>query len=154
MLTFASIHEQLQTTQEGEIDYLAALQRIVEGIREVYGAYGVEFSVHGAPLMLPARLATNLAMVANELITNAAKHGCTDGKKCEVKVRFGRERGSLWLSVWNSGTPLGREFTIAKDARLGLRLVKTLVEEQHAGRFSLRPEENGTCAEVIVPETA
>ncbi len=152
LLTFASIHEQLQTTQEGEIDLLAAVQRIAQGIQEVYGAQGVQFEVQGALLLLPARVATNLAMIANELITNAAKHGCAGGKPCQVKVRFGREPGALWLSVWNSGKPLPPDFEVGQRARLGLRLVKTLSEEQYEGRFSLRSEEGGTCAEVVVPE--
>jgi len=151
LLTFASVHEQLQTTQEGEIDFLAALERIAEATREVYAANEVEFSVAGERVLLPSRLATSLAVVANELVTNAAKHGCMEGATCQVRVRLTQECGALLLSVWNSGARLPEGFEVAKGAHLGLRLVMSLVEQQYGGRFSLRPEGEGTCAEVVVP---
>ena len=98
-------------TQEGEIDFLAAVQRIVEAIQKVYGRRGVTFSLDAEPLLLPSRQATNLAIATNELITNRPS---TDVPE------MGRA-GCGWRSGWSRtrcGSPCG---TPARRCRAILR---------------------------------
>jgi PAS domain S-box-containing protein len=151
LIAFASIHEQLQTTQRGEVDLLATMRRIAEATREIFAAQEVEFEVEGEPVALPSRAATNLAVVANELITNAAKHsGAGPDGVCRVRARLDAEGGTLRLTVWNSGGNVPPGFDVRTHARLGLRLVTALIVDQYGGKFTLRSDDDGTVAEARV----
>ncbi len=92
--------------------------------------------MEGEPFELPARLATHLALVANELITNAAKYcGSSLGDACVmnigVRVGLGLQEGRLVLSVWNSGNPVPEDFDLTHAARTGLRLVDAIIVDQY-----------------------
>jgi PAS domain S-box-containing protein len=151
LLTFASIHEQLQASPEGRVDLLAAVQRIAELARDTTGARAT-VTVEGIALELPSRAATSLALVANELVTNAIKRGGpgTNGK-LDLRVGLRRDDGELTLSVWNSGNPVPEGFDPSKQRGMGLQLVLTIIEG-YEGSFTLRPEGGGSLAEVRIAE--
>ncbi len=156
LLTLAQVHEQLQVSREGRVDLLAGIRRLTQATSEVLVTKGIDFAVEGEPVEMPPRAATNLLIVANELVTNAAKY-CepTNGDTCAVRVgvRVGlavRDR-KLVLSVWNSGNPVPEDFDVTRAAGMGLRVVRALVVDQYRGAFSLRPHEAGTTAQVVVP---
>jgi PAS domain S-box-containing protein len=151
LIAFAGIHEQLQTTREGEVNLLSTVRRIAEATREVYAARPVELAVEGEPVMLPSRPATNLAVVANELIANAVRHGCPGPNGiCRVRARLDTRDGTLRLTVWNSGGDVPPDFDVRTQARLGLRLVTALIVDQYRGEFTLRSDDGGTVAEARV----
>jgi len=156
LLTFASIHDQLQESQEGLVDLKGTISRLVEATRQAFEARGIAFVVEGVAVELSSRVATNLAIVANELITNAVKYcGRGPGEVCdvnvEVRVGLGVHAGRIVLSVWNSGHPVPEDFDPTRVGRTGLRLVTGIVVDQYGGTFSLRRHEGGTLAEVKIP---
>ncbi len=104
------------------------------------------------PGRFPTSAVTNLAVLANELITNALKYGGPrpDGV-IEVSVTLERADGELRLRVWNSGNPVPEGFSA--QAGLGLNLVREIAA-RYGGSFTLRPHEGGTRAEVVVNERA
>ena len=115
LLVFAQIHEQLQVSPEGRVDILGALSRLAEAAKGVFAARGLEVVVEGEPVELPSRAATHLLIVANELLTNAAKYCApTEQGTCEVSVGVRMEvalqAGQLLLTVWNSGNPVPEDF--------------------------------------------
>ncbi len=63
-----------------------------------------------------------------------------------------KEAGALHLTVWNSGSPIASDFEVTKEAKTGLDLVHTIVEDQYGGTFRLTPERGGTMAEVVLDE--
>jgi two-component sensor histidine kinase len=101
---------------------------------------------------LPPKAAANLAVVANELITNALKHGApgADGQLI-VEVALAQHGETLRLRVRNSGTPVPSGFDPRTQRGLGLRLVHGLVTEQYQGAFRVFSEPAGSLAEVIAP---
>jgi len=153
ILTFASLHEQLQATQEGGVNLLSTVRRIVEATQEVLAAREIETVVDGRPVVLPPQVAANLAVVVNELVTNAVKHGASaeDGR-LHVEAHVGLEAGRLRLTVWNSGNPVREGFDAVGAPTMGLRLVRGVVVDQYGGSFALRPSAAGTLAEVVLDE--
>jgi len=151
--TFASIHEQMYTQPGEELDLLEALRRITNTTRSVFSArHGVEIGVQGERVICPARDVTNLCVVANELITNALKHGAPDEEgKLRVHVRLTTRADHLVLSVWNCGASLSADFDISRERGMGLRLVGDLVT-QYEGEFQLCGSADGTMAEVKIPK--
>jgi PAS domain S-box-containing protein len=153
LLAFADVHEQMQVAGKGNVDLLSAIESMASANREAFAQKRVIVSVEGEPTLLPPKAATSLAVVANELITNAIKHGAP-GADAEMRVDIGvyRAGGNLRLSVWNSGNPIPAGFDASRQRSMGLRLVWGLAAHQYGGTFSLRPHEGGTMAEVVVEE--
>jgi two-component sensor histidine kinase len=94
--------------------------------------------VEGEDARLPAAIAIPLSLIANELITNAGKHGHgTITVRLEVPAGGGHV-----LSVCNDGSVLPQGFDPAASAGLGMKIVLALVE-QIGGK--LENERNGQC---------
>jgi len=155
LYTFAHVHEQLGLTGSDEVSLLVAVRRCAESIQGLGIPGAIDISVEGDEVLYPSRAASSLCLVANELLTNAVKHGApgTDGR-LRVTARLARDRGRLRLSVWNSGAPVPRDFDPSNQTTLGLTLVQSLVVSQYQGTFTLRPQGEGNLAEATVSEEA
>jgi two-component sensor histidine kinase len=152
LLTFASLHEEMQADQQGAIDLFPVLERIAFASRDALSEPGVTVSVEGASAVLPVSIATHFAVVANELITNALKHGRPGpDERLRVDVTIQRTDRVLHLRVWNSGNPIPAGFDPSGHAGMGLRLVRDLVVTQLGGTFRLVPEAGGSAAQVTAP---
>jgi two-component sensor histidine kinase len=88
--------------------------------------------VEGIEIKLPAITAIPLGFIANELITNAAKHGTG---RITVSLGPNSEKGYL-LSVSNDGPGLPDGFDPAGSKGLGMRIIRSLVE-QIGGRLQI-----------------
>jgi len=109
-----------------------------ELLRAVAAAAGVDAQVDAEPRELDPTCAQQLGIVANELIANAARHG-----RPPVRVLL-HGQGPVVLEVHDSG-----ERPIDGSERLGLQLVRQIVERGLAGTFKLeRTTHAGTCARV------
>ncbi len=151
--TIAEVHSQLYASKGESIDILGALRQIAEIARGALPRGNVEISVQGAPFVCHGGMATSFCVSANELLTNAIKHGAPgpDGV-LRVKVDVAREKGKLTLSVWNSGNPVAKGLDPEKQATMGLRLIQEIATRQYQGSFTLVAQEGGTLATVVVDE--
>jgi PAS domain S-box-containing protein len=150
--TFARLHEQMYAARGEEVEFLTALRRIAEGAKEVFGRRErVEVSVVGEEVPVSSRAATNLSVIANELLTNALKHGAPgeDGVlRVEASLRV--TDGLLQLRVQNSGNPVPVGFDVRANAKMGMRLVLDLVVTGYHGHVTLRPANGGTVAQATM----
>ena len=101
--------------------------------------------------VLPAEVATPLAMILTELVQNAVEHaGAT-----LIEARVERAEGRLTLVVRDDGRGLPAGFDLAGSTRLGLQIVRTLVESELRGTLALDSvPSGGTEASVVVPLSA
>jgi PAS domain S-box-containing protein len=152
--TFVDIHEKIYATGAEEADLLEVVRQVATTLRTVFAATTAEFSVEGTSGLFPTRAVTNLAVVINELLTNALKHGGAEaGEPIQVRVYLERAQGRLRISVWNSGAPVPDGFDATAQKGMGLRLVAG-VAEQYRASFRVRPAEGGTVAELVLDEAA
>jgi two-component sensor histidine kinase len=70
-----------------------------------------------------------LALILNELITNALKHGCKDRDPCAVRVDLTERGGMFELSVEDDGD--GFDLEAVRKASSGLQLVLGLARQLH-----------------------
>jgi two-component sensor histidine kinase len=71
-----------------------------------------------------------IALIANELITNAAKHASPEGSSRRVAVRLSEMAdATLLLSVSDNGPGLPADFDMAKSKGLGMRVVMALTKQ-------------------------
>jgi two-component sensor histidine kinase len=93
-------------------------------------------------------------MVLTELVGNAVEHGFADGRGGWVGVSGTRSRGTLTVTVADDGAGLPEDFSLDRTDRLGLQIVRTLVDAELDAVLELRKREDGksgTAATVRIP---
>jgi two-component sensor histidine kinase len=104
----------------------------------------IRFDVDGDGGILPAGVATPLAVVLNELLQNAVDHAYPpeldlSGTPGQVRVAIAREGRLLRLRVEDDGVGLPPGFDLDKSMGLGLSIVRTLVTGDLSGDISIAP---------------
>jgi PAS domain S-box-containing protein len=122
-------------------------------------SFAPEISVtcEAGDLDLSNNAAMPLALILNELLTNAAKHGAQRAGECIVRVRLKREPESYVLSVEDEGA--GFDLSLVQQRSSGLQLVQGLAR-QLRGSFEVTRTPCSRCAvkfcqdDAIGPEAA
>ncbi len=78
------------------------------------------------PLHLDVDRAIHAGLIANELVTNAAKHAFPPGEPGEVLVRLRPVGDRVELQVRDAGKGLPQGFDLTRAKTLGLRIVHIL----------------------------
>ncbi len=141
--SIAIVHETLSHTPDELIDFDDIADRVMAMAGEVSAA---ETKVRpkriGGFGVLPAVIATPLAMVLTELLQNALEHGLTDQSGLlEVFVTRSEER--LGVLVSDNGKGLPEEFDVETEGSLGLQIVRTLIVGELGGVLDLRRRDGG-----------
>jgi two-component sensor histidine kinase len=149
--SIAVVHETLTGTLDEAVSFDEVADRVLAMVAEVAGATVVVRRV-GSFGVLPAEVATPLAMALSELVHNAVEHGYEDGGRGQVDVVVEcPSPDRLRVAVTDDGRGLPAEFDIGDSDRLGLAIVRTLVEGELGGQLSLdRRPEGGTIASMDV----
>ena len=113
----------------------------------------ITFLVRGEDVTLSMNQATQLALVLNELISNAVEHGFHETKDGEIHVTI--EATDQEISVWvsNSGDSLPETFDPSVASHLGLKIVDNLARAL-GGRFRMSDVLGWTVAEVKFPRAS
>jgi two-component sensor histidine kinase len=99
---------------------------------------------------IAAAQATPLALIANELITNALKHAFVAGQPGSIVVRCAIEpSGDVILTVADDGRGLPPTFEASTQRSFGMQLVRTLAR-QIGGEFHVQRRDPGTMAEIRI----
>lgn len=96
----------------------------------------ISISVIGDGAELSAQQATALALAANELVQNAVEHAFVGREVGVIKIQLAHEPGCMSISVQDDGVGFPQDEASSSD-RLGLRIVRMLVEEDLHGELEL-----------------
>src|SRR5690606_38318516 len=164
--SIAIVHETLAASVDEEVAFDGVVDRIAAAAVDVASP---EAKVHlrraSSFGVLPADVATPLAMVLNELLLNAVEHGFTgrgtgqgglageDGDELgEVVISAHRFRRQLHVTVADNGKGLPEGFSLESADRLGLQIVRALAQGELRGSIEMRPRAGGgTEAVLVVP---
>ncbi len=102
----------------------------------------VEIRCEASESELPNDLAMPLALILNELLTNAAKHGLNGRDACVVHVALLKEGDAFTLSVEDDGP--GFSLDSVRNRASGLQLVQGLAR-QLRGRFEVTSQPSSRC---------
>lgn len=152
--SIAAVHDLL--SDEGRfagatVDVIARL--VVEEIRAtiVPPDFAVTFEIEPSQCLVSSRQATIIALLINELVSNAIEHGFRRRKSGTIVIR-GRSRGRFCaVEVENDGEVLPSGFDLVESAGLGMRIVERLVSSDLQGRFGLTSKHDRTVARVTFP---
>ena len=102
-------------------------------------------------ILIATDLAIPLALMVNELITNAAKHAYAGQSGCKIWVCVVREGAAIRVSVRDEGIGLPASFDLTKSKGLGMRLVQAFLQQLEA-TVVLNPQPRGAEFVVLVPQ--
>ncbi len=150
VMTLAAVHDILtqESKEDSQAQYASAsavfhkllplLQQTAEGRRIIPTVQDVKVS---------AKQGTAIALVVNELVNNAFKHGAQN-----VTIDLRQEGGDLHLAVCDDGPGFPPEFDPASTSSTGLELVESLSRWDLQGTVryeNLKPD--GACVTVTAP---
>ncbi|MEI8307550.1 MAG: GAF domain-containing protein [Chloroflexales bacterium] len=152
--SIAAIHNLLSREDVGVTTVSAVTRQVVESaqVTLVTNDNPVRFVITGEPVRIGSRDATVLALVINELISNALTHGmAAEGGSVEIISCL--VDGIITVDVRDDG-PIHPPPPTSHSSGLGLQIIETLVNEDLGGSFQLLREENGqwVCARVRFPQ--
>ncbi|MGI8642648.1 MAG: sensor histidine kinase, partial [Thermomicrobiales bacterium] len=112
----------------------------------------VNFTIDPSTVTVPSRQATILALLINELISNAISHGFENRDRGKVTVRASEQNGIATVEVENDGESVPDGFIPAESSGLGMKIVQRLVTSDLRGSFRIAsPEWDGTIATITFP---
>jgi two-component sensor histidine kinase len=136
----ATLHDLLtqEAKADGDVHHLstkAALERLIPLVRDLAGTRPVHYRVDDA--LIPVNQSTALAVLLNELVSNAVKHGEGD-----IDVSLAVANGTGRLEVADGGPGFPPDFSSITAASTGLELVESLSrwDLQGLASYQNRPE--------------
>ncbi|WP_185961270.1 PAS domain-containing protein [Telmatospirillum sp. J64-1] len=127
--TVAQVHERLYRTEHmRSIEFGEYLRRLCAGVAQSMSTptQVIDVIVTGDAVELPTDTVVPLALIANELVTNACKYGALESDNL-VRVDFRRDGDGYRLTVSDQGPGLPVDFDPQRGKGLGMRLVQALV---------------------------
>lgn len=114
--------------QQNTPDLANAISQVCEALRPYAEprSIGIVFNVDQAPSGLSAERITPVALVVNELMTNAIKHAFQEGVAGRITVTISRRAGDVRVLVDDDGLPYP-DPSAPKGSGLGLGLAKRLM---------------------------
>ncbi len=150
--SMAVVHEMLAESAEESVNLSSAVRTVVDMVaRGLAGSdTAIKVEVSGETGLVPAQVATSLALVAAELVHNAIEHGIAATGQGTVTVTMRRTPADVSLLVHDNGAGLPEDFSPADSANLGLAIVRTIVEDDLRGTLTFGTAA-GTLVSVRVP---
>jgi PAS domain S-box-containing protein len=152
--TIAHIHQRLYRDQDFQrINFGAFLSELCADLQGTAPQCSLE--VRSPDFRVTTDRAIPLALVVNELVTNAFKYAypTVDGESAGGRVTVGvrlLEGGKIVITVEDEGVGLPEDFTIAGGRNLGMLLIGSLLT-QLSGTLDVRAGGGGACFSVTVP---
>ena len=145
VLTIATVHDMLTKTEgSGEtVNALSMLRQLTAALEHfVPEEKRITFEVTGDNMVIGSNQASAMALVVNELITNALEHAFVGRDSGHISVSF--VSGKFFHIVTVSDDGVGFAPGQAAGERLGLRIVDSTVRGKLQGKLHVHSDEGGT----------
>ena len=120
-------------------------QKLLKGICvNAAASFGKEVSINceATTASLPKETVMPLALILNELLTNAAKHGADDRGRVTIDAGLSQRSGSHELYVQDQGAGFGFEEAVRRSSGLGL---VRILAQQLRGTFTVERRSGARC---------
>ncbi len=143
----AIVHEALSQTVDEVVEFDVLFTSLLRAVRDVsFTENNIDISLHGSFGRVRAEQATALAMVLNELISNAMEHGIPDGGNIIITAQ--RDEQILTITVADDGLGIPENKI---GTGLGTQILQTLVQTELQGDIrweNIKP--TGAAATVVM----
>lgn len=153
ILSISIVHEFLSQQDKESIDVAEVAKNILDLI--IQSMLDPDFTMQtvftGSTVILPSEQATSLALAMNELIQNSLEHGFIGLKEGIIGIDISSGKDTYQFEIYDNGVGLPADFNPQATRSLGLQIVRTLVETDLDGQFSLYSS-GGTRARIVIPK--
>jgi two-component sensor histidine kinase len=137
----ALLHQQLAHLEaQAGLAFGDYLQQLAASLAQAYGAgERIVVEVQADRTCLDLQTATPLALIINEVISNALKYAYPEGRRGRIVVRLASVDGNCELVVADDGIGFPAGLDWRRSGGLGMRIVRSL-----AGQLAGRADYDGT----------
>lgn len=155
ILSISVVHEFLSQQNQDNININTVARNIFElMIKNMTDPeLGIQTEFNGEDIILSSERANTISLVINEITQNAIEHAFTAGADAKLCMSVYAQDGNVVVELQDNGRGLPTGFCIENSESMGLQIVKTLVEQDLKGSFSLSSTEKGTTAKVVFPQS-
>jgi two-component sensor histidine kinase len=138
ILAISSVHDLLSREDLDHVGMLSIANTLVHHQQSslILPDRHIGFAVRGDDVHLNMNQATQVALIINELISNAIEHGFAISTDGEIHVTIEEKESEVALWVSNSGDALPEGFDPSTASSLGLQIVENLSRALN-GRFKM-----------------
>lgn len=146
----ALVYEISETLQEDPVEIGNLVRTIASALKSVYRPWRrVILNVSGDPLNLPLAIASSLAMIVNELVTNCFKHAFPDNRFGKVEIQYGVQDNTFTLAIIDDG--IG--FDVAQSTPGRGRMTVNQLAQALGGSVEWQSSDTGTRSLLSIPLT-
>ncbi len=147
----ARAHDRLYQNDNVEhLDLGIYLTQVCADLRETIMHGDIEFEIEGN-IVIETERAISLALIINELVTNADKYAYREEATGKIWVRVGRQDDdTLAVSVRDAGAGLPEDFENRNHKSLGMRIITTFVQQLNS-RLIIERRSPGAQFSIFVP---
>ena len=147
ILSIAAINELLTSHMSRTVSLWDFLEKLRHNLMLLYGAkMSADLLLEGDNVQVDPDQATDLALVVNELVSNAYRHAYAgrEGGTVRILLKRGEKYSSITVQDDGTGMPHCQEET----GGLGLNIVKMLVRDKLGGKIYVTSNKGGTTVTV------
>lgn len=134
----ATVHSLLSATEWSPLLLTDLVSRVIyASLRSMPGSKNVCVNVSPSPIKIKPKLANNLALITNELVTNTAKYAFNHKKAGQIVVNISDKDDFVTLEFRDNGKGYPEEVLTLTEHNVGLYLVKTLTKQDLGGTLTL-----------------
>lgn len=147
----SKVHHRLYTRDDiTTIDLDDYLGTLVAELRRSLAKGGIDLSLRAEPIEVSPDDAVSIGVVANELVTNAAKYAFPDGTEGSIRIELERHGAGYALTVTDNGR--GYDGAVPpQGSGLGMKIVSAVTRSLGCAPEYL-PVERGTSVRLAVPD--
>jgi two-component sensor histidine kinase len=133
VLAVAKLHQRIQQANgAGRLDLGSYVRDVCQDLNEAVPLCRIEVAT-GPGMDVMTDLAILIVLIANELISNAAKYAYQDDQRGTIWVRAARGADDfIELSVRDEGRGLPADFELRSAPGLGMRIIRALSQQLNA----------------------
>lgn len=159
--SMALVHELISHYDEDYIDLRTISEELVRLLRRsmMRNEQQLTFTYEGPSISVSSHRGSYLSLILNELISNSLEHGFNvladnsiqqnkeethnshhkegQEEKNELQILASRHDGRIHLTIKDNGCGFPKDFNVNTSSRLGLQIIKNLVENELNGALSL-----------------
>jgi len=145
VMAMSAVYKYLYGAEVSEkVDFGELLRMLCAESEKTYSGENRAITCESMPLVVTGGQAASLAVLVNELITNALKHAYEEGEAGPISVRLLRnDEGAIELRVADSGRGFGRDVDLVRPTSLGLKVIVSTAR-QFGGTVTFIRHDPGT----------